>query len=978
MNPSAPGLPDDPERALEDRWLDEALALPPDARAAWLGARAADGPAAVARAARVKAALAELDADDGFLAPGGALAGPLFHEWRERADEVPDEAPALGAGTVIGAYRTLERIGAGGMGEVYRARDTRLGREVALKVLPAHMGQHPDRVARLRREARVLAALNHPNIGAIYELEEQDGVSLMVLELVEGPTLGERIASGPLPLDEALRIARQLVDALEAAHARGIVHRDLKPGNVKLTPGGLVKVLDFGLAKVLRDEDDDAGPGPPTLTSLGVVMGTAAYMSPEQVRGEPVDHRADMWAFGCVLYEMLTGRRAFDGKTNADVLAQVLEQVPPLDRLPAATPAAVRTLLDLCFAREPGGRLGHIGEARRWLGAAGEPAPAGSTRAVAGVFARRSLWRAWPAVLGLVFGGVISAVVMRSVMRPSPPPVARLNVPVPVTDELVTGALPAVALSPDGRTLVYRARRHGRLQLFKRSLDRADPDPIPGTENAMAPFFSPDGEWLAFDRDGALMRVAVAGGTPVKICDTGGGSSAATWTDRGDVLFAPTAGRGLHRVPASGGTPVTVTRLDEGRGDLYHALPEALPGGDAAVFTIGSRNTAHVAVVQLRTGTVQVLLEGRQARYVPSGHLVFVRDGALWVVPFDVRRLSLGGPPVLVLRGLESTGSAHFALARDGSLLYVPPRDLVPPRRLVWVTREGREEPTGLEPLRYERSSLSPDGTRVAVVITEGGGEDLWVEDLARGTSLRLTFDPGVDTAPVWTPDGRAVVFRSERDGGGLFRVPADGTGRPERLMRSTGPLHTPYAFTADGRTLLYTEFRNYRDQAIGALQLDGDRRATIIVDEPSAELRPALSPDGRWLAYQSDATGRFEVYVRPYPAVAAGKWQVSAGGGTSPQWAPDGRALFYFDGRAMVRVPTSGTAGFTAGPVHVLFGFAPYAERLGPIYSVSPDGRRFLMLKDDSLRENVAARRQLLLVQNWMSELATLLAGAP
>jgi len=962
--------------SVEDRLLDEALAMKPGARAEWLVALEREAPAL---AARVRALVAELDAGDGFLPPGGALKGVLFGDLRDQLSDEPAPSPSLAVGDEVGPHRIVERIGVGGMGEVYRARDTRLGRDVAVKVLPPHLEGGRQRLARLQREARVLAALNHPNIATIYGLERLGETTALVLELVDGPTLAETLACGPLTVPDAISVARQLVDALEAAHARGIVHRDLKPANVKVAGSGRLRVLDFGIATVLRDETGKAmSPDLPSLATLslpsGAAIGTAAYMSPEQVRGEAVDQRADVWAFGCVLFEMLTGSRAFTGESTADVMVGVIGREPAFAALPAGTPTPLRALIEQCLQKDPRRRLETIGEARVFLEAAASlsAAPGSTRRSSVPVEARRSSWGTSRVALGLVLGAAVSGSVVWRVMQPAPQPVARLTVPVPSADELVTGALPAVALSPDGTTVVYRARRNGRLQLFRRSLDEAEPRVIPDSVNGMAPFFSPDGAWVGFDRDGVLMKAPAAGGSPVTISDTGGASAAASWGDRGEIVFAPTNGRGLFRVAAAGGDAVALTRIDERRGDVLHTLPDVLPGGRAVVFTVEGERSAMIATVRVDSGEVRLLTEGRQARYVPSGHLLVLRGDAIWAAPFNGDTLELGAEPVPVLRGLDSGGPAHFAVARNGSLVYVPPRDLNPSRDIVWIDRQGGEAPSGVEAQRHLQLSLSPDGTRAVLVIADAGSENLWAHDFARRTLTRLTFDPGVDTAPVWSPDGRTIVFRSDRDGGGLFRVSADGIGKPERLVAARSFL-TPYAFTPDGQQLLYTESRSDRDQGIGVLDLR-DRRQKTVIDDPScAELRPALSPDGRWLAYQSNESGEFEVYLRPFPRVDGGKWQASSGGGRSPQWGPGGRELFFFEGETLVRVPITGSQQPVVGSPERLFTATLFGERLGPVYAVSPDGRRFLVIRDNPQRDRVAERRQLLLVQNWVTELAML-----
>ncbi|HUE84617.1 MAG TPA: protein kinase, partial [Vicinamibacterales bacterium] len=549
-----------------DDILDAALALRPEQRVSYVRRSVSDSE--LARALEV--VLAEATQADRFLAPAGAWSGPLASELQRGVEEAP---PALAPGFWVEHYEVVEAIGRGGMGEVYRARDTRLGRDVALKVLPVRYARDAERQARFKREARVLASLNHPGIAGIYGVAEAENVEALVLELVEGPTLAEVVRGGAQPLDEVLAIARQIVDALAVAHARGILHRDLKPANIKVAPPATIKILDFGLARVLASVDQPDAHPDVTNPSANVLLGTASYMSPEQARGRPVDERADIWAFGCVLFEMLTGTRAFAGDSVTDVLAAVIEREPAFSLLPATTPEPVRRLLRRCLDKNPDRRLGFIGDARLELEDATAPAletvdtPPRTPRAAGAI------------VLGLtLFAAAAGAAWYFGQQRAVAPQVSRLVMPLPSGDVPVAGYQPVAALAPDGRTVVYRARRGGTTQLFRRDLHALDAAPIPGTEDATGPFFSPDGRWLAFDSDGVLKRVAISGGTPVVICNAPGGVTGA-WLDDDTIVIATNTTRVLQRVPASGGTPEALTSLDTSRGDTLHLLPQALPGG---------------------------------------------------------------------------------------------------------------------------------------------------------------------------------------------------------------------------------------------------------------------------------------------------------------------------------------------------------------------------------------------------------------
>ena len=949
-----------------DELLDAALALPEGERQEYLR-RATSDPQLIAA---LEAVIAEAVTADGFLDPATVWEGPFGAGLRETLDSA---VVPLEAGAMIEHYEIVELLGRGGMGEVYRARDSKLTRDVALKVLPARYARDQDRRARFQREARLLASLNHPGIGAIYGVAEAEDVEALVLELVEGPTLAQLIAAGPRPLDEVIAIAGQLVDAIAAAHARGVLHRDLKPANIKVAPSGTVKVLDFGLARVFAGEPDGEDIDL-TRQSGHMLIGTASYMSPEQARGRQVDQRSDIWAFGCVLFEMLTGTRAFSGASVADVLAAVIQREPPFSLLPATTPEPLRRLLRRTLDKNPERRLGYIADARLELedAVAAQPALA-SEGSVAGDGATRPRRRVIP---GLVLAALASLGLLAAwyVSRATPQPAAvtRLMMPLPRGDQPMTGFQPMMALSPDGRFVVYRARRGGIVQLFRRDLDALEAVPIVGTDGATGPMFSPDGRWLAFDADGVLKRVSTAGGAPVVICNAPGGVTGA-WLSDDSIVFATNTTRALQRVPAAGGTPAPLSTLDQARGDTLHLLPQRVPGRAAVLFTVVIGAARHIAVMNLETRAMQLLIEGTHATFVSPDIVTFAREGALWASRFDRDRLAFVGTAVpLEERIAHSDNTVFHHAGGSGSLVYLPPQSASGRQRLVWIDRAGRETAVNVEPRSFIRVSLSPDNQRLALTVDENGNQDVWIADPGRDTMSRLTFEPTIETMPTWSPDGRFVAFRSEREGPGVFRRDAQGTGTTERLTATDGPIHSPYSWTPDGRTLLLAVFRSFRQQAIGTVT-PPQTTVRILLDGDFAQLDPQVSPDGKWLAYQSDETGRFEVYVRPYPDVESGRWLISGAGGTSPRWSGDGRELFYHDGDSLVRVPVSATPAFAPGRPTRLFAVKPFGGRLGPDFEVAADDQKFLFLLPAASESPRAV--DLVLVQNWAQMLTARLS---
>ena len=699
-------------------------------------------------------------------------------------------------GRRLGPYEILAQIGAGGMGEVYQAHDTKLGRDVAIKVLAANFVNDPQRLVRFQREARLLAALNHPNIATIYGLEQSGGVTCLVMELVPGETLANLVKSGPVPVEEALQIAVQIAEALEAAHEKSIIHRDLKPTNVKVTPEGKVKVLDFGLAKAFAgDAENDDPSNSPTLsataTMQGVILGTAAYMSPEQARGKTCDKRADIWAFGCVLYELLTGKHTFRGETVTEILAAVLKEELDWRALPPSTPLKIRDLLGRCLQKDLRRRLHDAADARIEIEEAlAAPADAEPPAAVKGIRVR---WRGnlvW-GVASLLLAGFISMAVWK--LKPSstspPQPVTRTVINLPPGQQLAgMESGPAVALSPDGTHLAYVARQSGNQQLYLRPMDSEEVKPIPDTDGAVNPFFSPDGQWLGFFSGGKLKKVSVSGGAAMTL-GVASSSRGASWGSQGMIAFSPTTDGALQQVPDAGGTPQLLTRL--GKGDISQRWPEVLPGGKAVIFAASTNTSnwanAQVAVQSLGTGERRNLIPGgTQPRYAPSGHLVYAQAGSLMAVPFDPQRLVVTGPPVaMVERVLQSSviGVAQYSFSSTGSVVYIPGGIQSAQSRLVWVSRNGAAQPLAAPVRPYRGPRLSPDGRRVVVAIEEQETQ-IWLYDLSQETLTRLTFEGSANYNPVWTPDGKRIAFNSNKEGVpvNLFWQLADGSGGLERL----------------------------------------------------------------------------------------------------------------------------------------------------------------------------------------------------
>jgi Tol biopolymer transport system component len=894
-------------------------------------------------------------------------------------------------GTKLGVYKVVAPLGAGGMGEVYRAKDTRLGRDVALKVLPEAFACDAQRMARFEREAKVLASVNHPNIAVLYGFEESNGTRGLVMELVDGPMLSERIKQRVLSLEEALPIAKQIAEALEYAHERGIIHRDLKPSNVKLTAEGQVKLLDFGLAKALEGEtiEEDLQTSPTlsaAATRAGVMLGTAAYMAPEQARGKHVDRRADIWAFGCVLYEMLTGQSAFGGETTSDILAGVIRAEPDWSLLPGSVPARIRELLRRCLQKDPKQRLQAIGEAR----IAVESALAGSPEAFAvqspGTY-QPPLWRrAMP--WGLASVAMALAVVATILYWSSNQPVASHAVRASLLlNEPLAGVFTAnpgspIALSRDGSRLVFAGSPAGKPpQLYMRDLDQPTGASIPGTENAIQPFLSPDGQWVAFFADGKLRKVSLHGGPVTTLCDAQiphGGD----WASDDTIVYAPNLGSGLMRISSAGGTPQTLTTPDPKEKELSHRWPQVLPGSKAVLFTIQTaRQTtydeARIVVLSLETGKWRTLFEGGSyARYVPSGHIVYAHAGSLMAVPFDVARLEVNGPPAPVQEGVITTaatsGGAEYDVTESGLLAYVPGSAQPPERSLVWVDRQGVSKEILAPVNAYSDPRISPDGKLLAMIISGGASpQDVWIYEFARNTLMRLTFGGG--SGPVWAPDGRKLVYRNRAPSFSFLMKRADGSGTDEILLGKDfdEPSAIPYSVSPDGKTLLFGRYGQEGALGIYALALDRSRKIQPFLQSTFNQSSARFSPDGHWVVYSSNELGRPEIYVKPFPG-PGGKWMISTEGGSYPMWARNGREIFFREDDKVMTVPVETQPSFKAGTPRLLFRGGGYFGYLGSFlgsgnYDVAPDGQHFLMIKE---KDAPASSKEVSIVLHWTDEL--------
>jgi serine/threonine protein kinase len=878
---------------------------------------------------------------------------------------------SLQIGQKCGSYEITALLGKGGMGEVYRARDLKLKREVAIKILPEEFSRDADRVRRLQREAEVLASLNHPNIAAIYDLAEAIGTRFLVLELVEGETLADRIARGPIPVREALKIAIQICEALEAAHERGIIHRDLKPANIKLTPDGKVKVLDFGLAKALQEQQAPTLSNSPTLMSAsvpGTILGTAAYMSPEQARGKEANRTSDVWAFGCVLYEMLTGYAAFEGETISEIFAGVLKEEPDWNRLRPETPPAIRQLLRRCLQKNRTRRLHDMADARIEIEAADTEPAAQSVMSPSTRSRDRTGWTV--ATLSLI-GMAVLAIPAVFYFRTAPPdaPEMRVEITTPATGDPVS-----FALSPNGRQIVFVASGEGAQRLWLRPMDSQTAEPLAGTEGASYPFWSPDNRSVGFFADGKLKRINIVGGSPqVQVLADAFGRGG-TWSPDGVILFAPTAGP-LLGVAASGGSQATpVTTLDH---QTSHRFPQFLPGGRQFLFyAIGSPQTAGIYVGSRDSKeTTRLIASDAAGVYMLPGWLFWVRAGTLVAQRLDLAKLVLSGDPVHVadlVGNIDGSFASAVSASATGLLAYRS--GTVSRRQLTWFDRSGKALGTmGAPEVSLRAPRLSPEGHRVAVYRTVQGKQNIWLLDAVR--TNRFTSDASSDAYPMWSPDGSRVVFNSSRKGHyDLYQKSSGGAGSEELLLES-GQDKVASDWSPDGRFLLYVNLDSQTDSDLWVLPMEGDRKPWPFLKTNFGEHAGQFSPDGRWVAYMSNEQGRSEVYVRPFlvPATASGgdrsadQWLVSTGGGLYPRWGPDGKELYYIapDGKLMAAAITVNGAKLEPGAPRPLFQTRILGggvdSQQGKQYDVSPDGR---FLINTVLVDNNPA--PITLLQNW------------
>ncbi len=896
----------------------------------------------------------------------------------------------LQAGSRLGPYEILAAVGAGGMGEVYRGRDTRLDRTVAIKTLPAHLAANPDLRQRFEREARAISSLSHPHICALYDVGRENNTDFLVMEYLEGESLADRLVKGPMPLSLALRCGLEIAGALDQAHRHGIVHRDLKPGNIVLTKSG-TKLLDFGLAKLVRAEPgateaelSSLGTEEKPLTEHGTMLGTMQYMAPEQLEGKEADARTDVFALGVVLHEMATGRKTFSGTSRASLIASILtSEPPPISTVQPMSPPAFDHVVKTCLAKDPDDRWQTAHDVMtelRWI-AETQSQASGAAPAVRERRRHARLALAAGAALAALAAGLLGWK-LGTGASPSGSTLY-LALAFPPQAPLVPANRLAFALSPDGRTLVYAGRQGDKGQLYLRSLDQAESKPMQGAEvpgiSEGSPFFSPDGAWVAFFAEGKLKKAPRAGGPPVVLSDAPSGRGG-SWGDDGTIVFAPSLSSGLSRIPAGGGTPEVLTTPNPSEGEVSHRWPQVLPGSEAVVFTVGTSGNwanAHIVVQSLRTGERRKIAVGSSPRYVPTGHVLFARGPTVLALPFDVMTLAPTGPAVPVLDGVESaystgSGAAQLAVSDEGTLAYLASG--AAERTLVWADRRGQIQEIGAPARPYTQVAVAPSGDRAVLTIESGPDLDMWLYDFERGTLTRLSFG-GSNEAPVWTPDGQRIAFSTFPSGATqavhqtVQWMPADGSGAAEDLVKGESGWRTPVSFAPDGTQLTMNVTSPGTDYDIWVVALDGERKARPLVRTPYDERNARFSPDGRYIAYESDETGRSQLYVQAYPG-PGGKRQVSTEGGFDARWSRTGREILYRAGdraEKMMVVEIETRPELRVGRPRLLFETRQELGLGGADYDITPDGQRFIVIKAGP-RESQQAHLELVL--NWFDEL--------
>ena len=886
----------------------------------------------------------------------------------------------LAPGTKLGPYEVVSALGAGGMGEVYRARDMRLGRDVAIKILPKEMSADPVRKQRFEREAKTISGLNHPNICVLYDVGSQDGVDYLVMECVEGETLAKRLEKGPLAMEPLLKYGAQIADALDKAHRSGVVHRDLKPANVMLTAAG-VKLLDFGLAKPA------AVVSPATLTAVtpanpvtqeGTVVGTCQYMSPEQVEGQEVDGRSDIFSLGAVLYEMVTGKKAFEGKSQLSVASAILEKEPPaISTVKPLTPPALEHVIRKCLAKSSDDRwqsASDLASELRWITESSSQATV-TLQTPATFLERLRRRRQLPWALLACFLAATLALAWRQFLveqTTNPMAVTHVTVTLPANVSLGSPNWPLFALSQDGTKLVFSGRQNQVTQLYARQLDQWEAVPIRGTEGADRPFLSPDGQWVAFTSGRSLKKVAIGGGPAIDLAETdwGGGS----WSSNGQIIYTRSYNGGLWMISASGGTPQELTSPDHSKGELAHWWPQILPDGDTVVFTSYSTpiERSKIVVRSLKTGKQKTLIEGGTfGRYLAPGYLAFSKGGTVIVAPFDARQMQLTGSPIPVLEGVGSfpqNGISQFAVSLNGTLAFLPASFVTTEQKLVSVDRTGKAQTVREHIHVHGGMRLSPEGRRIALALDEiEHPPDVWILDLVRGSLSRLTHGPGSNFNPIWARDGRDVLYTSERPIFDIYRKSADGSGAEAAVLTTPNDKY-PLSISPDGETLLFSTSDTATQQDIWLTPLAQTKTAKPFLASPFAEANGAISPDGQWVVYQTNESGQPEIYVVGFPD-GGNRVQVSNSGGSEPVWSKNGKELFYRSGDKLIAVPVENGKSFTTAAAHVLFesAFIANADFGTTAYDVSPDAQTFYFVQEDT-RNGLEIRVNLVL--NWPEEL--------